>query len=107
MSKWTNLTSIVLENTLLIFKRETPTSFLTAVVGDVLFTLILNLIFYCVSGFHWLRISSHTLKFECNWLQTLKDSIRSSLSLLKVFFSPHISSFFMFFLALVNKASSH
>ena len=36
---------------------------------------------------------SHTLKFEGSWLQTLKDSIRSSFSRLKLFF---ISDFFLF-----------
>ena len=73
------------------------------VVDDVLFTLILNLIFHCISGLHWSCMSSHTLKFEGSWLQTFKDSIRLSPSRLKVFFPPQVCSFFMSLLALVNK----
>ena len=100
VSKWTNLTLIVLVNTLLIFKHETLTYFfifikIGAVVGDVLLTLILNLIFHRVSGLHWSCMSSHTLKSEGSWLQTLKDSVRCSFSCLNVcvFFT---SDFFLF-----------
>ena len=74
-----------------------------AVVGGILFTLILNLIFHCISSLHWSCMSSHSLKFEGSWLQIFKDSIRSSLSRLKMFFSPQVCSFCMSLLALVNK----
>ena len=57
-----------------------------AVVDNALFTLILNLIFHCISSLRWSCMSSHTLKFEGSWLQTFKDSIRLSLSRLKVLF---------------------
>ena len=66
-----------------------------AVVGDILFTLILNLIFHCISSLHWSCMSSHTLKLDGSWLQTFKDSIRPSFSRLKVFFIFHSGLFLL------------